>query len=70
MPVNRQIVLDFRPPDKVSRRQLPTRRGACARRPGPAEILVRQHYLSLDPYMRGRLNDARNPTPRRRQSAR
>ena len=28
--------------------------------PGPGEALVRAHYLSLDPYMRGRMNDARS----------
>lgn len=30
--------------------------------PAPAEgqVLVRSHYLSLDPYMRGRMNDARS----------
>jgi NADPH-dependent curcumin reductase CurA len=25
--------------------------------PGPGEVLVRAHYLSVDPYMRGRMND-------------
>ena len=24
------------------------------------EVLVRHHYLSLDPYMRGRMTDAKN----------
>jgi NADPH-dependent curcumin reductase CurA len=28
--------------------------------PGPSEVLVRNHYLSLDPYMRGRMNDAKS----------
>ena len=28
--------------------------------PGEGQILVRHHYLSLDPYMRGRMNDARS----------
>lgn len=27
---------------------------------GPGQVLVRHHYLSLDPYMRGRMNDAKN----------
>ena len=26
--------------------------------PGPGEVLVRCHYMSLDPYMRGRMSDA------------
>jgi NADPH-dependent curcumin reductase CurA len=28
--------------------------------PGPGEVLVRNHYLSVDPYMRGRMNEARS----------
>jgi NADPH-dependent curcumin reductase CurA len=28
--------------------------------PGPNEVLVRNHYLSLDPYMRGRMADAKS----------
>jgi hypothetical protein len=28
--------------------------------PGPGEVLVRAHYLSLDPYMRGRMSDAKS----------
>ncbi len=27
---------------------------------GPGQLLVRHHYLSLDPYMRGRMNDAKS----------
>ena len=27
---------------------------------GPGQVLVRHHYLSLDPYMRGRMTDAKN----------
>ena len=27
-----------------------------------AQVLVRHHYLSLDPYMRGRMNDAKSYT--------
>ena len=29
-------------------------------RPGDGEVLVRNHYLSLDPYMRGRMNDTKS----------
>ena len=25
--------------------------------PGPGQLLVRNHYLSLDPYMRGRMEE-------------
>src|SRR5437899_2362494 len=28
--------------------------------PGEGELLVRSHYLSLDPYMRGRMNDTKS----------
>ncbi|MEO6364092.1 MAG: NADP-dependent oxidoreductase [Caldimonas sp.] len=28
--------------------------------PGPGQVLVRHHFLSLDPYMRGRMNDAKS----------
>ena len=59
MTTNKAIVLDSRPTDKVSpanfrliEAPLPT--------PGPGEVLVRHHYLSLDPYMRGRMNDAKS----------
>jgi NADPH-dependent curcumin reductase len=59
MSINKQIVLDSRPTDKVSpanfrfvEAPVPT--------PGAGEVLVRHHYLSLDPYMRGRLSDAKS----------
>ncbi len=40
--------------------------------PGPGEVLVRNTYLSVDPYMRGRMNDARSYVPpfRARRAAR
>jgi NADPH-dependent curcumin reductase CurA len=28
--------------------------------PGPDEVLIRVHYMSLDPYMRGRMDDAKS----------
>jgi NADPH-dependent curcumin reductase CurA len=59
MPTNTQILLDHRPTDKVSpanfrivETPVPT--------PGPREVLVRHTFLSLDPYMRGRLSDAKS----------
>lgn len=33
------------------------------REPGAGEVLVRNHWLSLDPYMRGRMNDAKSYAP-------
>jgi NADPH-dependent curcumin reductase len=59
MPTNTQVLLDHRPTDKVS--------PACFRivetpvpAPGPGEVLVRHTFLSLDPYMRGRISDAKS----------
>jgi NADPH-dependent curcumin reductase len=56
---NLQVLLDHRPTDKVSpanfrvvETPIPT--------PGPGEVLVRHTFLSLDPYMRGRLSDAKS----------
>lgn len=31
--------------------------------PGPGQVLVRNHYLSLDPYMRGRMNETKSYMP-------
>jgi NADPH-dependent curcumin reductase CurA len=31
--------------------------------PGPGQVLVRNTYLSVDPYMRGRMNDAKSYVP-------
>ncbi|MFD9129658.1 NADP-dependent oxidoreductase [Kitasatospora sp. NPDC059571] len=36
---------------------------APVRQPGPGEILVRNAYLSVDPYMRGRMNDVKSYVP-------
>lgn len=59
MPVNRQFVLDSRPTGNVApgnfrlvEAPVPT--------PGPGQALVRHLYLSLDPYMRGRLNESKS----------
>ena len=56
---NLQVLLDHRPTEKVSptnfrlvETPIPT--------PGPGEVLVRHTFLSLDPYMRGRLSDAKS----------
>jgi NADPH-dependent curcumin reductase CurA len=59
MPQNKQIVLDNRPQGEARADNFklvvgetpPLREG---------EVLVRHHYLSLDPYMRGRMNDAKS----------
>jgi hypothetical protein len=61
----RQIVLAGRPHGAVQlsdfrleEAEMPT--------PGPGEMLLKVRYLSLDPYMRGRMDDRKSyaePTP-------
>lgn len=61
MPQNQQIVLDNRPQGEAvaSNFRLITS-------PTPAladgQVLVKHHFLSLDPYMRGRMNDSKSYT--------
>ncbi|HXG90712.1 MAG TPA: NADP-dependent oxidoreductase [Vicinamibacterales bacterium] len=31
--------------------------------PGPGDVLVRNHFMSVDPYMRGRMNDVKSYVP-------
>jgi NADPH-dependent curcumin reductase len=59
MPSNQQIVLDNRPEGEasVSNFKLVTAQTPALQ---DGQILVRHHYLSLDPYMRGRMNDSRS----------
>ena len=59
MPTNRRIVLVSRPQTTASlsnfrleEAQLPTLQ--------PGQMLIRNQWLSLDPYMRGRMNDAKS----------
>lgn len=59
---NRQIVLDNRP---VGEAVAANFKLVTAHIPAPGElaegqVLVRHHYLSLDPYMRGRMNDSKS----------
>jgi NADPH-dependent curcumin reductase len=62
---NLQIFLDNRPTGEAVASNFKLVEGST---PGlqDGEVLVRHHYLSLDPYMRGRMNDAKsyaNPQP-------
>jgi NADPH-dependent curcumin reductase CurA len=59
MPMNTQILLDHRPTDKVSPANFRIVE-APVPMPGQGEVLVRHTFLSLDPYMRGRLNDTKS----------
>ena len=56
---NLQILLNHRPTDKVSPANFRIVETPVPA-PGPGEVLVRHSFLSLDPYMRGRLNDAKS----------
>jgi NADPH-dependent curcumin reductase CurA len=59
MPTNQQILLDNRPQGEAT-----TGNFKLVSSETPAlqdgQVLVRHHFLSLDPYMRGRMNDARS----------
>ncbi|MCU0931415.1 MAG: NADP-dependent oxidoreductase [Serpentinimonas sp.] len=59
MPSNQQILLDNRPQGEAS-----TSNFKLVATETPAlqdnQVLVKHHYLSLDPYMRGRMNDGKS----------
>ena len=59
MPNNNQILLDTRPEAeaKASNFKLVS---APTHELRPGQVLVRHHFLSLDPYMRGRMNDGKS----------
>lgn len=56
---NLQIRLASRPQGWVSEDNFRTTREPIPS-PGDGEVLVKVHYLSLDPYMRGRMDDAKS----------
>jgi NADPH-dependent curcumin reductase CurA len=59
MPTNRQILLDNRPEGEAtpSNFKLVTTQTPALQ---DGQVLVRHHFLSLDPYMRGRMNDSKS----------
>ena len=57
--VNRQITLAARPEGFPKESDFALVEGAVPS-PGPGEVLVRSQWLSLDPYMRGRMSKARS----------
>ncbi len=59
MPINQQILLDNRPAGEAvaSNFKLVTSETQPLT---DGQVLVRHHFLSLDPYMRGRMNDAKS----------
>jgi NADPH-dependent curcumin reductase CurA len=60
--LNKQVLLASRPQGPVTEdnfRIVETPIGS----PGPGEVLIRNQWLSLDPYMRGRMNDVKSYAP-------
>ena len=66
--VRRSVVLRRRPSGEPDRSDFDIVEDAIPT-PGPGEVVTRTIWLSIDPYMRGRLRSSR-PTPRRSRSAR
>jgi NADPH-dependent curcumin reductase CurA len=62
MPPNRQILLAARPAGLPKQSDFKLVESAVPQ-PGAGEILVRVLYVSVDPYMRGRMNDAKSYAP-------
>ena len=59
MPANRQVLLDNRPQGEATTanfKLVTTETPALA----DGQVLVRHHFLSLDPYMRGRMNEGKS----------
>ncbi len=59
MTTNMQVLLASRPVGWVTEENFKIVNTPVAN-PAEEQILVRNHYLSLDPYMRGRMNDAKS----------
>src|SRR6201747_1945542 len=57
--INRQIHLVSRPSGEASADNFRLVEQAVGT-PGEGQVLVRHHFLSLDPYMRGRMSDAKS----------
>lgn len=59
MPLNKQILLDNRPQGEAT---VGNFRLVSSETPAlqDGQVLVRHHFLSLDPYMRGRMNDGKS----------
>jgi NADPH-dependent curcumin reductase CurA len=57
--VNKQVLLASRPVGAVTPENFRVVETAVGK-PGPGEVLVRNEWLSLDPYMRGRMSDAKS----------
>jgi NADPH-dependent curcumin reductase CurA len=62
MPLNRQILLDTRPTGEAVASNFKLVESATPAL-ADAQVLVRHHFLSLDPYMRGRMNEGKSYAP-------
>ena len=60
--INRRIVLARRPQGAPTAEDFRIERTAVPE-PGPQQVLLRTRYLSLDPYMRGRMNEGPSYAP-------
>ncbi len=60
---HRRWVLASRPHGEPTAENFRPRKRAKCRRRGPGQVLLRTVYLSLDPYMRGRMSDAPSYSP-------
>lgn len=60
--MNKQVLLASRPQGPVTEQNFKVVEAPVGT-PGASEVLVRNEWLSLDPYMRGRMNDAKSYVP-------
>ena len=60
--MNKQVLLASRPQGPVTEHNFKVIEAPVGT-PGAGEVLVRNEWLSLDPYMRGRMNDAKSYAP-------
>lgn len=60
--LNQRIVLNSRPIGTPTAENFRLEENVLAA-PGPRQVLLRTLYLSLDPYMRGRMSDAPSYSP-------
>jgi len=60
--MNRQVLLDSRPQGAATESNFRIVETPMPR-PGPGEVLVQNRWLSIDPYMRGRMSDAKSYVP-------
>src|SRR5437763_15628227 len=60
--LNKQVLLASRPQGAVTEDNFRFVEAPVGK-PGPGEVLVKNEWLSLDPYMRGRMNDVKSYVP-------